>query len=297
MDAIFSLKPEPTPEERYRIIDPLIAFNEAQAGKPRNKKEFLFSTHSETGEFVGGLLGFTHFNHFFASAIFVDQAFRGEGIGRELIRRAEVLALEHGCDHLYLDTFDFQAPGFYKNLGFNLFGMLNDFPKGHQRFYLEKRIGRGGEAQRCTAKLNFTLQPDPTPEASKRILDPLVVYNEAQVGPENWREFALSAISSTTEPVGGLFGFTQWNHFFVAALYVEQQFRRDGIGRELMKRAEALALEQGCDVIYLDSFDYQAPGFYEKLGFKVFGKLEDYPPGHQRLYLEKRIRDGDNNRA
>jgi ribosomal protein S18 acetylase RimI-like enzyme len=42
---------------------------------------------------------------------------------------------------------------------------------------------------------------------------------------------------------------------------------------------------------YLDTFDCQAPGFYEKLGFKVFGKLEDYPPGHQRFYLMKLIRD------
>jgi ribosomal protein S18 acetylase RimI-like enzyme len=290
MDAIFTLSPEPTPEESDRIIDPLIAFNEAQVGKPRNKKEFVFSVQSKTGEFVGGLLGFTHFNHFFVSAIFVDQEFRREGIGRELIRRAEALALEHGCDNIYLDTFDFQAPGFYKKLGFKVFGTLNDYPAGHQRVYLVRRLGTGSEAQRCTAKLNFTLQPQPTPEERKRILDPLVVYNEAQVGPENWREFALSVRSKAGEAVAGLLGFTQWNHFFVSAVFVDQRFRGKGIGRELLKRAEALAPEQGCDVIYLDSFDYQAPGFYERLGFKVFGKLEEYPPGHQRFYLVKRIR-------
>jgi ribosomal protein S18 acetylase RimI-like enzyme len=61
-----------------------------------------------------------------------------------------------------------------------------------------------------------------------------------------------------------------------------------------MKRAEALALEQGCDAVDLDTFDYQAPGFYEKLGFKVFGRLEDYPPGHRRFYLVKRLRSVPN---
>lgn len=96
--------------------------------------------------------------------------------------------------------------------------------------------------------------------------------------------------SKTGEFVGGLLGFTHWNHFFVSAVFVDQRFRREGIGRELLKRAEALALEHGCDTIYLDTFDYQAPGFYNKLGFKVFGKLEDYPPGHQRFYLIKQIR-------
>ena len=147
MDATFTLNPEPTPEERHRIIDPLIAFNEALAG-PRNKKEFAFSVHSKTGEFVGGLLGFTHWNHFFVSAVFVDQRFRREGTGRELLKRAEALALEHGCDTIYLDTFDYQAPGFYNKLGFKVFGKLEDYPPGHQRFYLIKQIrgvvDRGG---------------------------------------------------------------------------------------------------------------------------------------------------------
>jgi GNAT superfamily N-acetyltransferase len=139
-------------------------------------------------------------------------------------------------------------------------------------------------------ELTFTLKPEPTPEERYRIIDPLIAYNEAQVGPRNSKEFAFSVHSETGEFIGGLLGFTHWNHFFVSSVFVDQQFRREGIGRELLKRAEALALEQGCDVIYLDTFDYQAPGFYEKLGFKVFAKLEDYPTGHQRFYLVKRLR-------
>ena len=139
MDLTFTLQPDPALEERNRILDPLSAYNEAKAG-PGKKKEFAFSVHSETGEFVGGLLGFTHWNHFFVYAVFVDQDFRRAGIGRELMRRAEALALQHGCDAIYLDTFDFQAPGFYEKLGFRVFGKLEDYPLGHQRFYLVKRI-------------------------------------------------------------------------------------------------------------------------------------------------------------
>jgi ribosomal protein S18 acetylase RimI-like enzyme len=138
-------------------------------------------------------------------------------------------------------------------------------------------------------ELTYTLQPEPTPEERYGIIDPLIAYNEAQAGPSHRKEFALVVRSETGEFVGGLLGMAHWNHFFVSALYVDRRFRKSGIGRELIKRAEALALERGCDVIYLDTFDYQAPGFYEKLGFKVFGKLEDYPPGHQRFYLKKRI--------
>jgi ribosomal protein S18 acetylase RimI-like enzyme len=149
MDPIFTLIPEPTPEERYLIIDPLIAFNEANAG-PRNNQEFAFFVRSETNELVGGLLGNTHFNHFFVSAIFVDQRFRRHGIGRELMKRAEELALEHECDAIYLDTFDYQAPGFYLKLGFEVFGKLEDYPPGHQRFYLMKRIRAVGTSSRSS---------------------------------------------------------------------------------------------------------------------------------------------------
>jgi ribosomal protein S18 acetylase RimI-like enzyme len=142
--------------------------------------------------------------------------------------------------------------------------------------------------------VTYTLKPEPAPEERYLIIDPLIAYNDAQVGPRNRKEFALSVRSEMGEFVGGLLGFTHFNHFFIGALHVDQRFRKEGIGRELMKRAEALALKQGCDVIYLDTFDYQAPRFYEKLGFKVFGKLEDYPPGHQRFYLMKRIRKAEN---
>jgi GNAT superfamily N-acetyltransferase len=139
MELTYTVTPEPTPEEQYCIIDPLIAYNEAEAG-PRNKKDFAFFVRSETGEFVGGLLGFTHFNHFFVAAIFVDEKARGEGIGRELMQRAEALALQQGCEMIYLDTFDYQAPGFYEKLGFKVFGTLQDYPTGHQRFYMVKPI-------------------------------------------------------------------------------------------------------------------------------------------------------------
>jgi GNAT superfamily N-acetyltransferase len=139
-------------------------------------------------------------------------------------------------------------------------------------------------------RLTFTLEPNPSPEQEYLVIDPLIAYNEAQAGPRNSKKFALFVRSETGELVGGLLGSKNWNHFFVAALFVQEQARREGVGRELMERVEALALEQGCDAIFLDTFDFQAPGFYEKLGFKVFGTLPDYPVGHQRFYLVKRIR-------
>ena len=65
--------------------------------------------------------------------------------------------------------------------------------------------------------------------------------------------------------------------------------RGAGLGRQLLQRAEAIARERGCHGLWLDTFSFQARGFYEKLGFSLFGEIEDYPPGHSRFFLRKRL--------
>ncbi|HUF61007.1 MAG TPA: GNAT family N-acetyltransferase [Verrucomicrobiales bacterium] len=78
-----------------------------------------------------------------------------------------------------------------------------------------------------------------------------------------------------------------WLH--VSVVWVDEPFRGQGIGRRLMQAAEAAGIGQGCQAAYLDTFSYQARPFYEKLGYEVFGTLDDYPPGHQRHFMRKRL--------
>src|SRR5258708_10603662 len=73
MRLTFTLEPQPSTEQENLIIDPLIAYNEAQAG-PRNSKRFAFFVRSESGDLVGGLLGSTHWNNFFVSPLFLQAA-------------------------------------------------------------------------------------------------------------------------------------------------------------------------------------------------------------------------------
>jgi N-acetylglutamate synthase-like GNAT family acetyltransferase len=57
----------------------------------------------------------------------------------------------------------------------------------------------------------------------------------------------------------------------------------------LLADAEAVARERGCTSIYLDTFSFQAPDFYKRLGFKEFGRLNDFPPGRTRIWLWKSL--------
>jgi GNAT superfamily N-acetyltransferase len=77
---------------------------------------------------------------------------------------------------------------------------------------------------------------------------------------------------------------------FVNWLWVADRYRKHGVGSQLMAGAEAAAREQGCRGAYLDTFTFQAPKFYERLGYREFGRLNDFPPGHARIWFSKALR-------
>lgn len=76
----------------------------------------------------------------------MHELIRGQGVGRQLLGRAEAEAAARGCRNAHLDTFSFQARGFYESLGYEVFGALGDYPPGHSRYFLHKRGLRSAEA-------------------------------------------------------------------------------------------------------------------------------------------------------
>jgi GNAT superfamily N-acetyltransferase len=74
---------------------------------------------------------------------------------------------------------------------------------------------------------------------------------------------------------------------FVNWLWVAEPYRKHGVGSQLMTGAEEFARAQGCRGAYLDTFTFQAPKFYERLGYREFGRLNDFPPGHSRIWFSK----------
>jgi len=84
-------------------------------------------------------------------------------------------------------------------------------------------------------------------------------------------------------------GRTWLGWLYVELLYVPDGLRGGGLGRDLMLRAEAAARARGCTGIWLNTFSFQARGFYEKLGFTLIGQIDDCPVGHQRFFLQKRL--------
>ncbi|RON49286.1 GNAT family N-acetyltransferase [Pseudomonas frederiksbergensis] len=130
---------------------------------------------------------------------------------------------------------------------------------------------------------------DPTNEEREAILAPLRIYNTQQAGPARPEPVALLVRDDNSEILGGLYGrvFYQW--LFIELLSVPEQARGQGLGTNLMEMAEELAREKECVGIWLDTFGFQAPEFYKKLGYSEFGHIADYPPGHTRHFFQKRL--------
>ena len=80
-----------------------------------------------------------------------------------------------------------------------------------------------------------------------------------------------------------------WNVVAIDIIWVDEQYRGQGLGSMLLGEVEHEAMEKGCHLVHLDTFDFQAKGFYEKNGYSVFGTLEDCPKGHIRYYLKKAL--------
>lgn len=123
---------EPHADTRAAILDGLIAYNadktEHRFGPPQTVA--LALKDPDTGKSVGGLTARVSYSRMFVELLFIPESLRGQGLGEKLIEEAETVARKMGCTGIWLDTFSFQAPGFYKKLGFIEFGALPDYPPG-----------------------------------------------------------------------------------------------------------------------------------------------------------------------
>jgi len=89
--------------------------------------------------------------------------------------------------------------------------------------------------------------------------------------------------------LGGITGNTKLHCLFIQFLWLDDKLRGEGIGAKLLKKAEELAVEKGCRMVRVDTFSFQAPEFYQKQGYEVYGTVEDFPEGYTHYMFLKRI--------
>jgi len=124
--------------------------------------------------------------------------------------------------------------------------------------------------------------------AKREIFKGMGAYNKSATGISDYRQLAIS-IRDKGKIVGGLVAETYWGWMYVRSLWLSERHRGKGWGRKLIQAAETEARKRGLGNVFLDSFTFQAPGFYAKLGYREFGRLKGFPAGHDRVYLTKAL--------
>ena len=122
------------------------------------------------------------------------------------------------------------------------------------------------------------------------ILKLVKAFNEAKAGPTGFENLAiLLQVPRSRKTAGGLWASILYDWLNIELMFVPQSFRGRGLGTQLLNQVEQLALTHGCVGVWLDTFGFQARGFYEKNGYEIFGTLDDHPRGSQRYFMRKRL--------
>ena len=141
MAITYHLTDRPSSDELAAIDAGLNAFNQSEAEVSYVRK-LVVTARDEAGSIQGGALGRTWGECCELLQLWVAEPCRRRGLGRSLVQRFEREARIRGCLLVYLDTFSFQAPGFYESLGYEVVLVTRGFTGGITKYTRQKSLER-----------------------------------------------------------------------------------------------------------------------------------------------------------
>jgi GNAT superfamily N-acetyltransferase len=138
-----------------------------------------------------------------------------------------------------------------------------------------------------SSELWLEVDDDPDPRDAELLNEGLYRYNRAHTGFADGSSLGVFLRDREGIIVGGAYGYTWGGCLDVKYLWVEDQLRHSGYGTRLLRAAEQAAAARGCHTAMLDTYEFQAPEFYQKLGYEVYGVIDD-PQVRCRKFFFKR---------
>ena len=185
-------------------------------------------------------------------------------------------------------TFDFQAKPFYENHGYMVNDTMTGVPKGHAHYFMTKRLDRSVTQRDPSNPNQYEIIPG-SEEDAKFLSSRLRRHDEAFAPREHeYVSIGKKVMDENGRIIAGLVGGVDgWNGTDIDALWVDDPYRRQGIGTRLLRQFEREAKENGANVVFIEAYDWNV-GFFRKNGYEtVTGMLEDYPKGHTMYCMQK----------
>jgi len=137
----------------------------------------------------------------------------------------------------------------------------------------------------------ITRNDEPTIKDKKVIKEGMLAYHASQghIRPEKDDYYSIIIKNEKEKTVGGIVVSFRWGAMHIQTLWIDETIRNKDWGSKLMIMVEKEAIKRHCHVAYTDTYSWQAPQFYEKLGYELYGKLNDFPEGCSLSYYAKRL--------
>lgn len=279
-----TLHTAPDPAIRDRLFAMIDRYNDDATDRREPVRHLSIPLRDGAGAIEGGLVGISYYDWLIVEMLFVPPALRGHGMGTQLMRAAEAVAAQRGCRGVWLDTGSPDARQFYHRLGYQEFATLADHPMGHAKYFLARMAPRAAN----TGALDIHQARDPGAVAV--IGRALNGVSDALFGIDTSRAtLVITAEDNAGRAQGGLSMRVRHGWLFLDLFILAPEARAGGTGARILAMAEHAARARGCVGVWLDTYGFQAPGFYQHLGYRVIGTLGDYPAPHQRFFLAKRF--------
>ena len=258
--------------------------------------------------FVGCASGLTNDNGQWLTLtnLFVEQSFRGQGVGATVLAKLEEKASALGVRNMWRWTAAYEAPVFYKRQGYVILTELEHwYPSGHSQVGLHKALEPSPVAlalftdtkfisrnsvMRCIRFIERELTDAELDLQGARFREASITQGNPLKPAQRCSFIALDEGNFIGCACGSTNGFSDKHWFYLEELFLEKAYRRQGLGAEILKKLEEKASTLGVESIYTWTAGYEAPEFYKRQGYQVFCETKNwYLSGHSRVGLRKAL--------
>ena len=257
-----------------------------------DEEEFVLKVENENGEIIGGCIAEAyeyHWSRVLLEELWVDERYRHQGIGSMIIREVERIAREKGCRVVTLGTASYMARPFYEKHGYTVFTTLkkaNGYIDYSLVKYLDKDTLNYVPTNNSGTQFKVFLGNEDDADA---IQDGLDKYDEVYEPKYKNVDFYKKLADKDGKLIAGVIADVNKDAYgYVEALFVEELFRRQGLGTYLLQEAEKLAKGNNASVVLTSAGDWNVD-FFKKNGYLVRGELKDVPKGHDCYELYKKF--------
>ena len=244
------------------------------------------------GNIIAGCTGYIYpWGMMYIDDMWVDEKYRRQELGSNALQAVEKAAKEKGCCLITLGTFDFQARPYYLKHGYTVFSTKKNCPKGHEDYELFKRLDKEHVNRKCKP-IEYEIL-DGTDEDSDYICDQLDYGFNAKhlrVAEHGYIKINRKLINKDGKVVAAIMaGVDEIDIGWIWKIWVDEEYRHQGLGALLLKHFEKVAKQKGATVFTTQGIYDWNVGFFLKAGYKVSGELQDFPKGHTYYLIEKEI--------